>query len=128
MKMEIRLRENDVVEALFQGHRVRTAQDESAPAPFDLFLASLATCTGLYVSRFCTLRGIPIDGIRITQQTDRDPDTHLVRTVEIDVELPADFPERYRDAVLRAAGQCTVKRHLAVPPIISIKEVAPTQA
>jgi ribosomal protein S12 methylthiotransferase accessory factor len=52
----------------------------------------------------------------------------MVRTVEIDVALPGNFPERYREAILRAAGQCTVKRHLAVPPVIIVREVEPVEA
>jgi ribosomal protein S12 methylthiotransferase accessory factor len=126
--MEIRILENDAVEAHYDGLTVRTAQDGSAPAPFDVFLASLGTCAGFYISRFCRLRGIPTEGIRITQLSDQDPDTHMVRTVEIDVALPGNFPERYREAILRAAGQCTVKRHLAVPPVIIVREVEPVEA
>lgn len=128
MRMDISLRDDEAVEARFHGHTIQTAQDGSKPAPFDLFLASLGTCTGYYVARFCRLRSIPTDGIRITQISERDPDTHMVGTVEIDIELPESFPDRYRDAVLRAAKQCAVKRHLAAPPVIIIKETAPAGA
>lgn len=128
MRMDIRLGDDESVEALFEGHRIATAQDGSKPAPFDLFLASLGTCAGYYVASFCRQRGIPTRGIRITQVSDRNEDTHMVGTVEIDVELPVDFPDRYREAVLRAAAQCTVKRHLAAPPAIIIKEVEPARA
>ena len=32
--------------------------------------------------------------------------------VRLDIELPANFPEQYRAAVIRAAEQCAVKKHL----------------
>jgi len=123
--MEIRLPGNDVAEARFGEHTIRTAQDGSAPAPFDLFLASLGTCAGYFVARFCSQRGIPTEGIRITQVSERDEETHMVHRVEIEIELPEGFPERYREAVIRAAGQCTVKQHLASPPVIMMRTTEP---
>jgi putative redox protein len=39
----------------------------------------------------------------------------------MDVDLPAGFPEKYRDAVLRAVDQCAVKRHLARPPQFKVE-------
>ena len=59
------------VDAQAGAHLIRTDQpasaggDASAPAPFDLFLASLATCAGYYVLAFCRARGIPTDGLAL---------------------------------------------------------------
>jgi ribosomal protein S12 methylthiotransferase accessory factor len=121
MEMDIVLQEEGRVEARFQGQAVATAQDGSAPAPFDLFLASIGTCAGFYVGRFCESRGIPTDGIRIRQTALRDPATRRVTAIDIAVDLPATFPARYADAVVRAAGTCSVKKHLAVPPEIRVE-------
>jgi ribosomal protein S12 methylthiotransferase accessory factor len=41
--------------------------------------------------------------------------------VHLTVELPPEFPERYRAAVIRSAEQCTVKKHLENPPEIEIQ-------
>ncbi len=92
----------------------------SAPSPFALFLASIATCTGYYVLSFCRQRGIPADDIRIVQALERDPGTSLVSRIRADIQLPEDFPEKYRDAVVKVAGKCTVKKHLEHPPAIDI--------
>jgi ribosomal protein S12 methylthiotransferase accessory factor len=45
--------------------------------------------------------------------------------VQIEIELPESFPERYREAVVRAAAQCSVKKHLASPPQILMRTVEP---
>ena len=97
--------------------------DATAPSPFTLFLASIGACAGVYVQSFCRRRGIPSERIRIVQrnQTGRDG---MVERVELVVELPADFPARYRDAVIRAADQCTVKQHLEHPPVIAVSATA----
>ena len=91
----------------------------TAPSPFELFLASIGACAGFYVQAFCSRRGIPTDGIRIAQRNVAAPDG-MVQRVELDVELPADFPAQYRDAVIKAAEHCTVKKHLEHPPLIDV--------
>jgi len=118
MKMDIRIRQQDRIDARFDGLTVTTAQDGSAPAPFDLFLASLGTCSGFYLSRFCNQRRIPTEGIRITQEATRDPETRKVTAIDLTVFLPESFPGKYRQAALRAMGQCSVKKSLAAPPEI----------
>jgi len=127
-EMEIRLEAADRVTAHWGSQVVATDQDGTAPAPFDLFLASIGTCTGFYVSRFCRKRQIDPAGIRIVERVVSEPTTHRVERVEIEIALPPDFPEHYREAVLRAAGQCAVTRQLEQPPAIRLALVAPARA
>jgi ribosomal protein S12 methylthiotransferase accessory factor len=117
------------VDAQFGGFTIKTDQppqsggEGSAPTPFELFLASMGTCAGIYVVGFCKQRGISTEGIRITERAERDPSTGLVGSVELDIEVPADFPEKYHASLVRAAEQCTVKKHLEHPPQIAVKTV-----
>jgi putative redox protein len=89
--------------------------DGFAPEPYDLFLASLGTCAGAYIASFCKQREIPTDGIQIVQSWERDEDRRLSK-ITLELELPDSFPEKYRNAVLRAAEQCSVKKALQDPP------------
>lgn len=109
------------VDAHFGPFTVHTDRlpDLSAPTPFALFLASIGTCAGYYVQEFCHQRAIPTDGMRIVQRTQSGP-TGLVTGVDLEVDLPLDFPEKYRDSVIRAAELCTVKKHLEYPPTIGV--------
>jgi putative redox protein len=91
-------------------------QAGSAPTPFATFLASIGTCAGIYVLGFCKQRGIPTDGIRIIQSSKSNPFTGMVSDINLEIRLPLDFPEKYRDAVIRAADQCAVKKHFENPP------------
>ncbi len=95
----------------------------SAPEPFALFLASIGTCAGVYVASFCRTRGIATDGIRLIQRVVDDPATHRPRAIQIDVHLPATFPAEYRDAVVRAAAACKVKKTIAEQPTFEIHAV-----
>ncbi|MCD6660785.1 MAG: OsmC family protein [Lentimicrobium sp.] len=112
--------------AEFNGHRIVTDQpvrgggEGSAPAPFDLFLASIGTCAGIYVKSFCDQRGISTEGISLEQEMKFNPQTHLISDLEIRILLPADFPEKYKEAVVNSANLCAVKRHLHNPPNMSV--------
>lgn len=98
--------------------------DGSAPTPFDIFLASLGTCAGFYVLSFCRERNLPTEGIRLVQQVRIDPKTKLAGSISLDIQLPPDFPDKYRAAVIRAAEQCKVKKHFEHPPEIAVKTSA----
>ena len=90
------------------------------PEPFDLFLASLATCAGFYVLSFCQSRGIPTDGITLVQHHWFDESSRRLCRVEIELCLPHTFPERSRSAVVQAAAACKVKKILMAPPEVVV--------
>ncbi len=124
--MEIRFPGGKQVEAVLRHHVVRTDQpvaaggEDSAPSPFDLFLASLGTCSGYYVLAFCQKRGIPFDEITLQLDTLRDRKEHKLTRIEIRVILPDTFPEEYVAACIRSASQCAVKKHLQEAPDVEI--------
>jgi len=72
---------------------------------------------------FCTNRGISLDNVRVVQTMKRDPETHLVTTVALRIELPKDFPDKYKDSLIRAVDLCTVKKHIKNPPEFTIETV-----
>lgn len=92
----------------------------TAPSPFELFLASLGTCAGIYILGFCQQRNIDTKGIEIIQTTETNPQTRMVEKVNLEVKLPVDFPEKYRTAVVQAASLCAVKKHLENPPDFNV--------
>jgi putative redox protein len=129
--MEIVFEGGKVVTALYNGHTIKTDQPldngggDTAPAPFDLFMASIGTCAGIYVKSFCDRRNIPTDNIRIYQDVEYDNETHLPVNVIIDIRLPADFPEKYKSAVISSAELCAVKRSILNPPVFRIQTSQP---
>lgn len=114
------------VAARFGGFTVETdlpadgGGEGSAPTPFETFLASLGTCAGVYVLGFCRRRGIPAEGIRLCQHARMNQATGLAEVISLDIQLPPDFPEEYKTAVIRAAEQCKVKKHFENPPEIEV--------
>lgn len=117
------------VDASFGNHVVRTDQPSelgglgSEPAPFDLFLASVATCAGIYVLGFCQARAIPTDGITVTQRSVIDPEHKAPIRIELEIGFPPTFPEKYKASVLRAAEGCKVKKAIAAHPEFVVREL-----
>ena len=106
------------VDAHFGPFTVATDQPPtaSAPTPFATFLASIGTCAGIYVLGFCQKRGLPTEGIRIVQRMHTNPFTGMVGKIDLEIQTPPTFPEKYAPALARAAELCAVKKHFENPP------------
>lgn len=114
------------VDAHFGSYTVKTDQppmgggEGSAPTPFLTFLASLGTCAGIYVLGFCRNRGLPTDGIRIVQRIHTNSMNGMVENVELEIQVPPTFPEKYYPALVRSAEQCAVKKAMENPPVFDV--------
>ena len=130
MEMDVYFPGGKRVFADYGGFTIETDQpvlgggDGSAPAPFDLVLASIGTCAGIYALGFMQQRGIDAEGARITMRTHRDPERGLIGKVDLELQLPAAFPEKYRAAIVNAMNLCAVKKHLHEPPAFEITTLA----
>jgi ribosomal protein S12 methylthiotransferase accessory factor len=102
---------------------ITTNQDGTAPPPFALFLASIGTCAGIYVLQFCLHRNLPTDGIKVIQRTHKNDVTKMIESIDLEIQVPPSFPEKYREALIRAADQCAVKRHIQQPPTFHMQTV-----
>jgi len=109
------------VDAHYDGRTVCTDQsvknggEGSAPEPFDLFFVSIATCVGIYALEFCETRKLNTEGLSVRLMADRDPEKKLLTPIQIKVTVPGDFPEKYEQAIMRAADLCAVKKHIVNP-------------
>ncbi len=126
MELQIQMLGNKRVSATFDGLTVMTDQPKdsggegTAPAPFDLFLASIGTCAGFFIQSFCQARQLDSSKIKITQSVKWNDESHHVDEIQLKIDVPADFPEKYLPALLKTVDSCTVKKHLAAPPQIKV--------
>jgi len=120
------------VDADLYGRSIPTDQpaavggEGTAPEPFALFAASIGTCAGFYVLSFCQARGLPAEGLALRQRL-RFDGPKLV-AVELDVVLPPGFPDRYREALLRAAEGCKVKKAIEAQPRFVVRTLPAERA
>ena len=126
MEMKVYFPGGKKVNAVYNGFTIETDQakeeggEASAPEPYGLFLASIGTCAGIYVVHFCQERGIDTSDIRMTLEFVRNEKKHLTEAVHIHIDLPPDFPPKYKAAVVKTAGLCTVKRNILDPPEFTV--------
>lgn len=130
MEMEITFPGGKRVFADWAGFTIETDQpvhgggDGTAPSPFDLFLASIGTCAGIFALGFMQQRGIKPDGSRIVMKMEYDNLNRRISGIDLNLVLPKHFPHQYREAIVRAMDLCTVKKHMATPPEFTIGTTA----
>jgi len=114
------------VDARYKDFLIKTDQpvyaggDGTAPAPFDLFLSSIATCAGYYVLAFCQNRGIPVDKASVLMRTHKNEEKKRIDRISLEIQLPPGFPEKYTKAVIKSVDSCSVKVHMIDTPDFEI--------
>ncbi|MGD0483913.1 MAG: OsmC family protein [Gemmatimonadales bacterium] len=109
-----------------RGHKVHVDQPrqgggvDSAPGPLELLPASLGTCVAYFIQQFLATRGVDPTGLEVAVGVAGAPNPHRIGRFEVRVRVPAGMPERYREAVMRAAETCTVHHTLSHTPEIAV--------
>ncbi|MFP4529485.1 MAG: OsmC family protein [Candidatus Kapaibacterium sp.] len=103
--------------------KIKDGGEETAPAPFEYFLASIGTCAGIYIKGYCESRSIPTDGIEIEQKLVYDTVNKKIGRITLEIQVPPEFPEKHRGAIINAANLCAVKKTIFDPPEFDIKTV-----
>jgi len=57
-------------------------------------------------------RHINTKGLDVRLHADKGESSMLFDRISLLLTLPEGFPEKYRDAIVRAVNLCTVKKHL----------------
>jgi len=126
MEMTITFPKGTRVNAQFGPYEIPTDQPlesggtATAPDPFSLFLASIGTCTGIYVLRFCQERNLPTTDLHLSLTAKWNDKKNLLEAIQITIHTDDSFPEKYKNALIKVAKLCTVKRQLEQPPEITI--------
>jgi len=109
-----------------RGHKITVDQpvkaggEDSAPMPVELLPTALGTCVALYVERFLNTRGLDATGLTVETTASGAPNPNRIARFEVQVKIPGGVPEKYRDAVQRAAETCTVHHTLTHQPEIEV--------
>jgi ribosomal protein S12 methylthiotransferase accessory factor len=121
MKIDVSFPGGVAVDATVKNHVIHTDQPaptgaDSGPSPFDLFLASIATCMGFYALRFCQERSLSTESLGVSLEPLRAVAGGPITTIDVQLQLPEGFPPKYVDALKREVDHCAVKSHMLTPP------------
>ncbi len=90
------------------------------PSPVELFIASLGSCIGYYMARYCERHDIPRAGLRVDLEWTDAENPHRIGEIRVYVRIPTVVPESKRPALIRVAEGCTVHHTLTHPPRIIV--------
>lgn len=114
MDIEIKIKDGFKLEAQLNGHTIKSDQAKesggtgTAPNPFEYFLASTGLCVAHYVNAFCKQRDIDSSRIAVLENISRDAQGKI--NISFTIQTPSDFPDKYKEAVIKAASGCAVKK------------------
>jgi len=109
-----------------RGHQVRVdtppamGGQDSGPTPVELLTGALGSCIVFYVARWAREAGVPYAGMEVKLDYVLDMEAHCVPVINVDIRMPAGFPQDRRESLLRVAEHCTVHNTLCSPPRITV--------
>ncbi len=130
MELKVTLEGGKKVATKVGNHVITTDQptkyggDDSAPAPFDLFIASIATCAGFFIKSYCDNKGIDATGIELSMTPTVDEKTKQVNGFVTKIHIPDSLPQELHAPLRRAAEQCTVKKAIKNQPAFLVETVS----
>lgn len=86
--------------------------DDAGPAPFDLLLASLGTCTAMTLRMYAERKGLPLAHIRVALSLQRDGER---RWIARQISVEGDLSDAQRQRLLEIANRCPLHRALQQP-------------
>jgi len=133
LELKVTLEGGKRVAAHIGDHLVMTDQPsrhgggDSAPAPYDLFMASIGTCAGFFIQSYCESKGLDSSGIEITLRAEKDPEGKQITGFVTTIHLPPEIPQKLHPVLKKVAQQCSVKKTIMVNPDFVVETVTTGQ-
>ena len=125
MRMKIKHEGNARFSVSCRGHRITVDQpadnggDDAGMTPPELLAASLASCIGFYVARYCQQAKLDCHGLEVDCNWQVGGEPRHIEAFSIAVHAP-NAPDKRRKALERVAGSCLIHATLHEGADVSI--------
>ena len=94
---------------------------DEAPTPPELFIASPATCAGVYAIFYCQRHKIPYEGLEIKTKWEKEQSPLRIGSVLMRISLPDGCPDEHKEKLHSMMEKCMVHNSLKIPPMVEIE-------
>ncbi len=112
-----------------RGHQIIVDQpleqegNDEGMTPPEIFIASLATCMGVYILNYCKNSGINPNDMTLNIKWEKASNPARIGNVKVDIKLPRYKNMEREQAIIKVAEHCLVHNTINMPPEISINLV-----
>ncbi|MGE5280549.1 MAG: OsmC family protein [Deltaproteobacteria bacterium] len=93
---------------------------DAGPTPPEIFAASLGTCVGVYVARYCANARLDATDMAITVSMGASQDQKSLENIDIVIKLPHADAGKRSSALLEVARHCLIHKTIERHPEIRI--------
>ena len=129
MEMKIAYRGGKKFLVACRGHQLivdqpaeKEGHDEGMTPP-EIFVASIATCMGVYVANYCKNVGLNPNDMLISVQWEQATNPARIGSIRVEIKLPKMESREREDAILKVAEHCLVHNSILQPPKVEIQLV-----
>jgi putative redox protein len=92
-------------------------------SPPDTLLASLASCVGVYIRKYCEGAKLALDDFKITAEAELSEERPVCfRSINVSIDLKnSGLDERRKAALLEFIKNCPVHNTLKINPAVNVK-------
>src|SRR5262245_29695823 len=105
---------------LFVDQPVEAGGEDSAPAPTELFVASLTACVAHYGGRFLARHGYGRAGLRVVSEYEMTTSPARINEIRLQVYPPVEMPHDLRPALKAVVSHCTVHNTIRLGPTVTV--------
>ncbi len=88
--------------------------------PPEVFVASLASCMGVYVLNYCKNVGINPSDMMLSLEWEKATNPARIGSITVDIKLPKIKAKDRQQAIIKVAEHCLVHNTIQNPPEITI--------
>jgi uncharacterized OsmC-like protein len=89
--------------------------------PPEIFVASLATCMGVYILNYCKNIGINPNDMMLSVDWKKASNPARIGSIKVEIKLPKIKAKDRQKAIIKVAEHCLVHNTIQTPPEISVK-------